>query len=117
MPVKAKVEETGHQGIAIGQGQQAVPDVTRREHTLLLPETPRTAAIVRDGHNGGQALGVCCLSPCRARREQCGLQSSEDDRESRPPAQGHHPEVGPERGRRRVSEEPSALFHPPAVKS
>ena len=84
---------------------------------MLAPKAPRAAAIVRDGHDGCQAVEVRGLRPCRARREQRGLQSSKNDGEAGPPTQGDHSEIRPERDRRRLGEEPGALFYPPAVEA
>ena len=47
------VEQFAHQRLHVGQSLQAVADIPRGQHTQLLAENARTAAVVRHRHNGG----------------------------------------------------------------
>ena len=55
---KAVVHQLLHHRFRVGQRHQAVADVPRRLDAQLLPQPPRTAAVVGHGHNGGDVGGV-----------------------------------------------------------
>ena len=51
---EAELEELGHQRLDLGQRDETVPDVARREHLQLVAEPPGAAAVVGHGDDGRQ---------------------------------------------------------------
>src|SRR6185295_11346557 len=48
-PVEPVAEERSHRRIAVREGEETVPDVSRRQHAVRLAQAARAAAVVGDG--------------------------------------------------------------------
>ncbi len=63
MPLQAACGETvlkelREQRFIIRQGGQILPQIARRQHAEFLAQDARAAAIISDGHNGGDVIGL-----------------------------------------------------------
>ena len=63
-------KELFHEPFLIGQGDQAVAQVTRRDDIQVLADTARRAAIIGNGDDGRQIIGL-------------GLEAAQHDRQAR----------------------------------
>src|SRR6185295_6686825 len=66
---EAVLEEPPHQRLVVGQGHEAVADVTGRQDAELAPQPAGRASVVRDGHDRGEL-------------HRGGLEPAEDGRET-----------------------------------
>ena len=75
---KAVVEQLLHGRLGIGKRHDAVADIARRQHAEILPQHAGAAAVVCDGHNGGNVLRI-------------GLQAAQHGGQTMPAADGGDP--------------------------
>ena len=79
---EAEVEDLRHCGIAVRERKQAISDVSRREHSVRLPEPAGAAAVVGGGHDGRQPIPIPGWLPTPPRREKRLLQTLQNHREA-----------------------------------
>ena len=75
---EAVLEEGGDQGVGVGQGGDALPEVARGQHPQVAPQAPGGAPVVADGDHRGEVAGV-------------GLEPPQQGGQPGAAPEGHHP--------------------------
>src|SRR5262249_42483358 len=97
--VEAEVEDGRQRRIAVGEREEAVADVTRRDHSIGAPEAPGAAAVVTGGHDRREPLSIADgLARVTGPKER-SPETLEQDGQARPAAQGHDSEGASGRSR------------------
>ena len=100
---EAVLEEGGDQGVGVGQGGDALPEVARGRHPQVAPQAPGRAPVVAHGDHRGEVAGVRLEPP------QQGGEAGPAPDGHHPGAPGEHP-LGPQ-----GLPQPGAPGVPPAV--
>jgi hypothetical protein len=66
--LEAVVEQLLNQRLGVRQGDQALPDVARRQDPVFLTQPPAGAAVVGDGDDRGPVAGVLLQAATRGPR-------------------------------------------------
>src|ERR1700737_2041844 len=74
---EAVVEELLHQGLSVGQRDQALAKIAGRKDSVFIPQAARGAAVVGDGDDHRKVRGVC-LESAQKTAEACAASYGHD---------------------------------------